>query len=290
MSAPPTPSDVALLRRCDVYLDASPREYSEVVDVGPLRAFVSRAPWPYYVRPRCELDLTGPAAVDADDVRRAADVLAQHGQAVSFEWVAERVPSLADALTGAGYAVTLHPLLALHLVDRPATPAAAEPRARLVEADGPDVAIALAVSDIGFAEPGTGIAAAGVPERDARATDDAIVAFVRNRVRDGRSVPAVLDAGAAGVVSSGWHQPLDGSTEVVGVATVPAFRRRGYAASVVSALLDDATAHGCTLALLSAADDDVARVYERVGFVRIGHAGAAAPDPDVPRPVVVRAV
>ena len=48
---------VALLRRCDDYLDASPREYAEAVDAGALRVFVSRAPWPYYARPRPELDL-----------------------------------------------------------------------------------------------------------------------------------------------------------------------------------------------------------------------------------------
>ena len=268
-----SPGVEELLRRCDAYLDASPREYSEVVDVGPLRAYVSRAPWPYYVRPRAELDLTAHGAITVDDVVAAGDVLAAHGQAVSFEWVVELVPSLSDALLDAGYAVTAHPLLSLDLAGRQPSGATA----RLVDSDSPDVAVALAVSDIGFSEPGTGVSAAGVAEREAFTRDDAMVAFVRTRVRDGRSVLAVLDAGPAGVICSGWHQPVGDTTEVVGVATLPSFRRRGYAADVVAALLDDAAARGCTLALLSAADDDVARVYERVGFTRIGHAGAAEP-------------
>ena len=59
------PEVVDLLRRCDAYLDAAPREYSEVVDAGPLRVFVSRAPWPYYVRPRAELDLVQLARASA---------------------------------------------------------------------------------------------------------------------------------------------------------------------------------------------------------------------------------
>jgi predicted GNAT family acetyltransferase len=62
---------------------------------------------------------------------------------------------------------------------------------------------------------------------------------------------------------------------VVGVATLPSFRRRGAAAEVVLRLLDDARDRGCTLALLSASDDAVARVYERVGFTRVGSCGAA---------------
>ena len=271
MSTPAAAPVDALLRRCDTYLDTAPREYSEVVDVGPLRAFVSRAPWPYYVRPRPELDLTAHDAVSVDDVVAAAEVLAAHRQAVSFEWVVELVPSLSDALLDAGYAVTSHPLLTLDLSGR--SPAGGP--ASLVGGDAPEVASALAVSDIGFSAPGTAVGAEGVPERESAATDDGTTAFVRTRVRDGRSVLAALDAGPAGVVSSGWHQPEDLTTEIMGVATLPAFRRRGYAADVVAALLDDAAARGCTLALLSADDDDVARVYERVGFTRIGHAGAA---------------
>ena len=50
----------------------------------------------------------------------------------------------------------------------------------------------------------------------------------------------------------------------------------GLLAAVVELLLDDARRRGCTLALLSASDDAVARVYERVGFTRLGSCGAAA--------------
>ena len=48
-------------------------------------------------------------------------------------------------------------------------------------------------------------------------------------------------------------------------------------AVVVRVLVADARRRGCTLALLAAGDDAVARVYEHVGFTRSGTCGAAEP-------------
>ena len=69
-------------------------------------------------------------------------------------------------------------------------------------------------------------------------------------------------------------------TEIVGVGTLPSARRRGLAAAVTALLAADARDRGVTLACLSAADDEVARMYERLGFRRIGTACfARAPAP-----------
>jgi GNAT superfamily N-acetyltransferase len=280
------PDSVALLRRVDAYLDAAPSGDATAIDVGPLRAFVSSAPWPFYVRPRPELDLTGPIAVTADDLRRAADVLEAAEQDVSFEWVEQLVPSLGPALLEAGYVVHSFPLLTLDLDSRePSSPApASSSRARILAGGSPDLRASLAVSDVGFAAAGTAIGPAGPAQRDAAAAalDEAHLEHVTRRVRDGRSVLAVLDDARDGVVATGWHQPLGDTTEIVGVATLPAHRRRGAAVEVVDRLLHDARVHGCTLALLTASDDDVARLYDRLGFTRIGTCGAAAPPPGVP--------
>jgi GNAT superfamily N-acetyltransferase len=280
------PEPVALLRRVDAYLDAAPDGDATAIDVGPLRGFVSSAPWPFYVRPRPDLDLTGPEAVTVDDVRRAAAVLEAAEQEVSFEWVEQLVPSLGPALVEAGYEVHIYPLLTLDLGASGASrasgargaPETCSSRARILAGGSPDLRTSLAVSDVGFAAVGTALGPAGVAERDAAAAavDEAQLEHVTRRVRDGRSVLAVLDDARDGVVATGWHQPIGDTTEVVGVATLPSHRRRGAAAEVVERLLHDARVHGCTLALLTASDDGVARVYERVGFTRIGTSGAAA--------------
>jgi predicted GNAT family acetyltransferase len=70
---------------------------------------------------------------------------------------------------------------------------------------------------------------------------------------------------------------VGGVSEIVGVATLPAFRRRGLAAVVVDCLIDHALAHGVTTVFLSAGSDDVARVYARLGFRRVGTACTAEP-------------
>jgi GNAT superfamily N-acetyltransferase len=288
-----------LLRRCDSYLDAVPSLGAEVVDVGPLRVFVSQAPYPYYVRPRPHADLVAPGSVTAEQVRRAAAVLEQAGHPVSFEWVAELAPALGEALRAEGYAVHHHPLLVRDLTT-PANPVdpsapgspgtAGDPHlpgttgaevpgvtARLLGAHAPELRDALAVQGVGFSVPGTARGEAGVHEREADTVEDALLDYVRGRIAAGRASVAVADDPEAGIVACGWHQPVGADTEVVGVATLPAYRRRGAAAAVLEVLVADAAGHGVTMALLSAGDDAVARIYERSGFTRIGRTGAAEP-------------
>ena len=78
-------------------------------------------------------------------------------------------------------------------------------------------------------------------------------------------------------VCVGGHQPVGDVTEVVGVATLPAYRRRGLGAAVTAALVADALERGVRTVFLSAADDDVARMYGSVGFRQVGSVGAASP-------------
>jgi predicted GNAT family acetyltransferase len=78
-------------------------------------------------------------------------------------------------------------------------------------------------------------------------------------------------------LSSGQHNPLGDTTEIVGVGTLPAARRQGLAAAVTAGLLADAREHGATTVFLSAGDDDVARIYGRLGFTTVGTALIAEP-------------
>jgi predicted GNAT family acetyltransferase len=101
-----------------------------------------------------------------------------------------------------------------------------------------------------------------------------MVATLQDRIRRGVSVTAGAFTDD-GMVASGTHQPVGSTTEIVGVGTLPSARRRGLGAAVTSALVEHALDNGVDLVLLSAESDAVAAVYERVGFHRIGHAGAA---------------
>jgi ribosomal protein S18 acetylase RimI-like enzyme len=62
----------------------------------------------------------------------------------------------------------------------------------------------------------------------------------------------------------------DGVTELVGVATLESFRRRGVAAQLTAALTRTAFEHGATLTFLSAANEAAGRVYARIGYQPVG--------------------
>ena len=82
----------------------------------------------------------------------------------------------------------------------------------------------------------------------------------------------VVAEGEYGPAATGMHQPVDGVTEVVGVATLPAVRRQGLGGAVTGALVEDALARGVSTVFLSAGSDEIARVYARLGFRRVATA------------------
>jgi predicted GNAT family acetyltransferase len=83
--------------------------------------------------------------------------------------------------------------------------------------------------------------------------------------------------GLRGPLAAGGYQRAGDVAEVVGVATLPVARRRGLGGGVTGALARAALAAGATTVCLSAQDDDVARVYERLGLRRVGTAALAEP-------------
>ncbi|MBV9134909.1 MAG: GNAT family N-acetyltransferase, partial [Chloroflexi bacterium] len=87
-------------------------------------------------------------------------------------------------------------------------------------------------------------------------------------------VEGCIDGEPVGV---GGHNPLNGITEIVGVGVLPAFRRRGIAAALTRALVDDARRRNIGTVFLSAGDDNVARLYARIGFRTVATACLAEP-------------
>ncbi|MFI1106187.1 GNAT family N-acetyltransferase [Streptomyces melanogenes] len=260
-----TTSDLALLER---YYDAVPRTSARAEDFGPLTLFVREGVgWPFYARPT--LGHAGPvSAADVDKVRARQREL---GIPEAFEWVDEVSPGLRAAVESSGLAVHAHPLMVL-APDAP-TPRP-HPQVRVLDADDPLLHAALVVPHLAFAAPGTAVGASGPAELAAEITaraGDGRAPQVAERIRTGATAvaAAVLDGLP---LCSGMHNPVGPVTEIVGVGTVPAARRRGLGEAVTSALVTDARARGASTVFLSAGDDAVARIYGRLGFVRVGTA------------------
>ena len=123
-----------------------------------------------------------------------------------------------------------------------------------------------------FVEPAGPAARDAVPPPDAE-----VVEITRNRLLDGRATIAVVDSPALGILATGTVQKAGDVAEVVGVATLPSARRLGYASQLTPTLARDAHLKDARLVFLSAGDDDVARLYSKVGFRRIGTACIAEP-------------
>jgi ribosomal protein S18 acetylase RimI-like enzyme len=246
-----------------------PRAAARVEDHGPLRLFISQGvPWPYYARP-------AGGDISAADVRSMRSRQWELGVPETFEWVVELAPTLTPAARAAGLEVEELPLMVLQTpLDGPAVSA----RLRRLEPDDPELAASRAVADIAFGAPGTARGEAGPRARDNAVGNfpEARLSAVRERMAAGLTVTVVAED-EDGIQAVGSHQPVGGVTEVVGVGTLPSARRRGLGAAVTAALVEDARRGGAEIVFLSAGSEDIARVYGRLGFERVGTAGLAQP-------------
>jgi N-acetylglutamate synthase-like GNAT family acetyltransferase len=259
-----------VLERIEAYYDAVPRAAARAEDHGPLRLFVSEdVPWPYYARP------AGTGEITPEDVRAVRSRQWELGVPEAFEWVVEAAPTLGPAARATGLDVQEVPLMVLA---QPLDAASVDARLRRLDPDDAAVAAARAVADVAFGAPGTARGEAGAGARDAAAASfpQERLAIVRRRMAEGRTVTVVAEDDD-GVAAVGSHQPVGDVSEVVGVGTLPAARRRGLGAAVTAALVADACAGGAEIVFLSAGSEDIARVYARLGFERVGTAGLAEP-------------
>lgn len=261
------------LRTLESYYDAVPRLSGRAEDFGPLTLFVrDDGGFPFYARPTPGAD----EPVTREHVEAVRARQRELGVPESFEWVAENTPGLRAAVEESGLDVAECPLLVL-----PATAAAPETGAldpglgaRILSADSALLADAVAVQRLAFADPGTAMGTADVSRIASEAalrTAEGFVERARERVRSGATVYAAVVSDET-VLSAGQHNPVGPVTEIVAVGTLPACRRRGLGAVVTASLIADARTRGIGTIFLSASDDNVARVYERVGFRRIGTA------------------
>ncbi|MCP3817640.1 GNAT family N-acetyltransferase [Streptomyces sp. A3M-1-3] len=261
------------------FYDAVPRSGARSEDFGPLTLFVREGPgWPFYARPT----LGHPEVATAADVDRVRARQRELSIPEAFEWVHETTPGLRKAVEESGLTVHAHPLMVL-ADDAPAPVAArvaeSSVSVRVLGAEDPFLQAALTVPHLAFAVPGTAVGPAGPAELAAEAlarAGDGSVEQLAGRIGDGLTVvAAAVEDGV--VLCAGQHNPVGGVTEIVGVGTLPSARRRGLALAVTAALVADARARGIGTVFLSAGDEDVARIYARLGFRPVATALIAEP-------------
>ncbi|MFG1917787.1 GNAT family N-acetyltransferase [Micromonospora sp. NPDC048898] len=271
--------------RLERFYDAVPRDDAAAQEHGGLVLFVREgAGWPFYARPRIGAGQP-PSLADVTSVRERQREL---GLPEAFEWVHETTPELLAVARSAGLSVLEAPLMVLDPTALPDPATLSDVPVRVLAADSPgfaaDVAARRAVAAVSFAAAGTAPGAAGPAERDAAVTELELAALdeERARIADGRRISALAGTPADGALASGMAMRVGDVAEIAGVATLPAARRRGLGAALTATLARELHTAGTDLIFLSAGSDDIARVYLRVGFRRIGTACIAEPTPLIP--------
>ena len=168
-----------------------------------------------------------------------------------LEWVEETAPRLAGALAQAGMQQELRtPLMACEPDEL--VPAEAGVESLVVAPVGDDELRELA--DLQRAAFGQPLLAAGAEPSDPRR---------------GGGGAVLARAGGVPVAAAAWTAPVDGVSEIVGVATAEPWRRRGLAGVVTAAAGRGVFAAGASLCILSPGGETAQRVYERAGFHRV---------------------
>ncbi|MEV0197749.1 GNAT family N-acetyltransferase [Nonomuraea sp. NPDC050691] len=198
------------------------------------------------------------AAPTPDEVAALVAAFRERARTPRLEYVPQAAPKVEEALLAAGFTPEdRYPLLVCppdEVVD--ATVDAAV-RVRLVTDDAGLWQVARVMNEA--------FQAAEATEHD--------VARLRRVLDRGGLVAAAADAATGDVVGAGQlGGPHEGVAEVAGIAVLASHRRRGIAGAVTALLTREGADAGVTTPFLTPADEGAARVYQRVGYRRLGEA------------------
>jgi ribosomal protein S18 acetylase RimI-like enzyme len=252
---PADPGLLSLLRTLEAKTAIACEAGRDTTPVGPFLAAVHRTNDLIWQSCAVPLSERRDEPVTAETIRRLREVFAARGRLLRFEFFESLWPNLAGELEGLGLKrqgamplmicaqPELRPLHAPGVTVHPLDPRDDEHTLRRF--------IATAKAAFGETE---GMNA------DVSATE---VRELRDNVRGGvyRCAWAEVDGQMAGVGSL-----TVANDELVGIGTLPAFRRRGVATMISSDLLLDHFRDGAPLAWLSAGNDAAYATYARIGF------------------------
>jgi ribosomal protein S18 acetylase RimI-like enzyme len=228
------------IMRLQAFLRVTASPGREIVDLGPFTAYFHPTDPLKYLNYAIPADGAEPTA---EDVERLREAFRERDGLPRLEWIEEAAPRVAEALEREGMTEELRtPLMELS-------------RSELVE---PEVAGAT-VTTVGDADLREAaniqrVAFGGTPHAESDTPTPPNGGLVLARI-DGEAVSAAQ-----------WTPVVDGYSEIVGVATAEAWRRRGLAGLVTAAASSAAFEAGASTCVLSPGDETALRVYARAGF------------------------
>ena len=229
--------------RLQAFLRETAAAGREVVEVGSFTAYFHPSDSLKYLNYAIPADGAEP---DAHEIESLRELFRAHEQLPRLEWIEEAAPSVAPALDAAGMREELRtPMMACSPED------VAEPAV-----EGTTVA-PVRSEDLRELADLQHVAFGGEP----------LAADAEPHAPSGGAVLARI--GGEAVSAAAWTPVLDGYSEIVGVATAEAWRRRGLAGLVTAAATRAAFEAGASTCVLSPGGETALRVYARAGFGRV---------------------
>ncbi|WP_433402184.1 GNAT family N-acetyltransferase [Streptomyces sp. CA-146814] len=200
----------------------------------------------------------------ADDVAALVDAFREQERLPRLEFLPSWAPAVEPALLAAGFTVENRAPLLVCAREDLRTPKPVDGLRIAVPATETEFTDTARVQHHGFG--GTGEPEPGT------------ITWLRSAAAgDGVAALAVLDGATAG--AGGCSVPVDGLSELVGLAVAAPFRRRGVGAALSAWLTERALDQGCRAVWLEPGDADVERIYAGIGYRRIGEKVNISLDP-----------
>jgi ribosomal protein S18 acetylase RimI-like enzyme len=233
------------VRDLQAFLRTSAGHGREVLRAGPFTVTITPREPMRYLNYAIPDDGAEPDEADIEALRRA---FRGRERLPRLEWIEEAAPAVAAVLAAAGMTQELRTPLMSCGPDELVDAAADVPEPAVAPVGDGDLRDCARVQRAAFGEPPL---PADEPPPDPRR-------------RGGGAVLARV-AGTPAAAAT-WTAVVDGTSEVGGVATAEAWRRRGLAGVVTAAAARAAFAAGARLCVLSPGSDEAQRVYARAGF------------------------
>lgn len=200
------------------------------------------------------------AEYEADDIEGLIDAFVSRGRTPRLEYIAEFAPALASALERSGFVLEETAPLMISTNDT-FKPAATVPQLQI-----------RIITD--HADPVAAMQSVVTIQRRSFGKADAIAATVEEAESTAKRFHANLfflaELDGVPVGTGSLQLPYEGIAEVAGIATLTEFRRRGIASALTSAIAQHAFDMGLDTLFIMAADQNVRRIYARLGFEDCG--------------------